>query len=82
MNPNYCKPNPRHTNNTEFKTKVSYLKYYPFTAIIRIITNLFMNIKMMDELSMYNTLLSTFQGQEHEEDKAVNGATEFERLKF
>eukprot|EP00957_Ditylum_brightwellii_P168871 12853615-Ditylum_brightwellii.AAC.1 len=36
----------------------------------------------MTGLDMYTKLLSVFQDQEYEEDKAVNATSEFERLKF
>eukprot|EP00957_Ditylum_brightwellii_P098060 7469746-Ditylum_brightwellii.AAC.1 len=36
----------------------------------------------MSGLQMYMKLLSVFQGQEYDEDKAVNAAGEFEKLKF
>eukprot|EP00957_Ditylum_brightwellii_P071692 5450357-Ditylum_brightwellii.AAC.1 len=36
----------------------------------------------MSGLEMYNKLLNVFQGQEDEEDKAVNAAAIFEKLLF
>eukprot|EP00957_Ditylum_brightwellii_P154287 11741260-Ditylum_brightwellii.AAC.1 len=65
-----------------YQPKDDFLRNHLLTATLGSNASLFVNIKTMTGLAMYKKLLSIFQGQEYEEDKAVNATAEFERLKF
>ena len=78
----YIPPDPSEDNYERFKVKDDYLKNHILTATLGSNANSFINVKTMDGVEMYKKLLDVFQGEEHEEDKAVNAASWFEKLKF
>eukprot|EP00957_Ditylum_brightwellii_P116597 8894015-Ditylum_brightwellii.AAC.1 len=61
-----------------YKLKEDFLKNHLLTATLGSNASPFINVKTMTGLEMYERLLSVFQGQEYEEDRAVNAAADFE----
>ena len=82
LEPDFIKPVRGEIEYESFKIKADFLKNHLLTAIIGSNANSFVNPKTMDGIDMYNKLLEVFQGEDHEKDKAVNAATEFEKLRF
>eukprot|EP00957_Ditylum_brightwellii_P057986 4397308-Ditylum_brightwellii.AAC.1 len=64
------------------KTKDVFLKNHLLTATMGSNASLFINIKTMNSLQMYNKLLGVFQGLEHDADTVSNATFIWERLKF
>lgn len=58
------------------------MKNHLLTAITSSTAMSFVNTQTMDGLEMCYKLLDIFQGQKHEQDKAVNASEVFEKLKF
>lgn len=75
-------PDKNEAGYDEYKLKDDFLKNHLLTATLESNASSFIDVRIMTGLQMYTKLLSVFQGQEYEEDKAVNAAAEFERLKF
>ena len=80
LSEDYVKPNVEDTDYGEYKKKDDFLKNHLLNATLGSNANAFINVKKMSGLEMYNKLLNVFQGQEHEEDKAVNAAAIFEKI--
>ena len=78
----YMSPDETDEEYKNYKLKDDFLKNHLLTATLKSNTSSFINIKTMTGLEMYEKLLSVYQGQEYEEDKAIYAAAEFERLKF
>ena len=78
----FLPPDPSENEYDNFKVKDDYLKNHLLTATLGSNANSFINVKTMNGIEMYKKLLDVFQGEEHEEDKAVNAASFFEKLKF
>ena len=78
----YTKSEQSDEDYEQYKTKDDFLKNHLLTAMIGSIAIAFITVQTMYVLEMYNRLLDVFQGQEHDEDKAVNTASLFENLKF
>eukprot|EP00957_Ditylum_brightwellii_P157257 11968407-Ditylum_brightwellii.AAC.1 len=82
LSEDYAKPNVDDTDYGKYKKKYNFLKNHLLNVMLRSNANAFINVKKMSNLKMYKKLLNVFQGQEHEEDKAVNDAAIFEKLQF
>jgi hypothetical protein len=65
-----------------YKTKDDFVKNHLLTATMGSNAASFINVKTMTGIEMYSKLLDVFQGQEHEEDAAINASTLWEKLKF
>eukprot|EP00957_Ditylum_brightwellii_P061625 4676275-Ditylum_brightwellii.AAC.1 len=78
----YTAPGEYDDEYEEYKLKGDFLKNHLLTATLELNASSFVNVKTMTGLEMYKKLLLVYQGKEYEEDKAVNAASEFERLKF
>eukprot|EP00957_Ditylum_brightwellii_P175330 13347032-Ditylum_brightwellii.AAC.1 len=64
---------------TMYKLKDDFMKNDLLTATLGSNASSFINVKTMIGLEMYERLLSMLQGQEYEEDRAVNAAADFEK---
>eukprot|EP00957_Ditylum_brightwellii_P025908 1960002-Ditylum_brightwellii.AAC.1 len=78
----YVIPDPSESDYDDYKMKDDFLRNHLLTAMLESNASSFINTKTMTGLQMYNKLLDIYQGQVHEEDKAVNAVSNFERLKF
>ena len=78
----YIPPDEFEDEYDTYKMKDDFLKNHLLTATLESNASSFINVKTMTGLEMYYKLLNVFQGQEYEDDKAVNAASEFERLRF
>lgn len=78
----YVPPDPCEEEHDVFKVKDDYLKNHMMIVTLESNENSFINVKAMDSIEMHQKLLDVFQGDEHEEDKAVNSASLFERIKL
>eukprot|EP00957_Ditylum_brightwellii_P010765 815950-Ditylum_brightwellii.AAC.1 len=65
-----------------YKTKDNFVKNHLLKATMGSNATLFINVKTMSSIKMYSKLLDVFQGQEHEEDAAINASTLWGKLKF
>eukprot|EP00957_Ditylum_brightwellii_P135053 10297082-Ditylum_brightwellii.AAC.1 len=78
----FTMPNKSEDDYEVYQLKDDFLKNHLLTTTLGSNASSFVNIKTIMGLDMYKKLLSVFQGQEYEEDKAVNATAEFEQLKF
>eukprot|EP00957_Ditylum_brightwellii_P055103 4177006-Ditylum_brightwellii.AAC.1 len=65
-----------------YKSKDNFVKNHLLTATMGSNATSFINIKTMTCIKMYSKFLDVFQGQEHEEDAAINASTMSGKLKF
>ena len=78
----YVKPGELDDKYEEYKAKASFLKNHLLTATQNTNAGAWMNARTMDGLDMYKRLLEVFQGEEHDEEAAVNAVEQWELLKF
>eukprot|EP00957_Ditylum_brightwellii_P158613 12072824-Ditylum_brightwellii.AAC.1 len=66
----------------DYKMQDDFLKNHLLTATLESNTSSFINVRTMTGLETYEKLLSVYQGTKYEEDKAVNAAGDFKKMKF